>query len=123
MIGVFACSIFLASPGKKVLSKRVRAYTGASGAPASRPGMKRNESMESLQGATLGIPVDPERELDELVEEVLEELRRRTGGLEIKIEPPELKKLVEEKVLRRSTSSEVVQRVQGRLEGEGKKSL
>jgi lysophospholipid acyltransferase len=79
--------------------------------------------MESLQGATLGIPVDPERELDELVEEVLEELRRRTGGLEIKIEPPELKKLVEEKVLRRSTSSEVVQRVQGRLDGEGKKSL
>jgi lysophospholipid acyltransferase len=63
--------------------------------------------MESLQGATMGIPVDPEREWDEMVEEVLEELRRRTGG-EVKIEQPELKKLVEEKLLLRRTSAENV---------------
>jgi lysophospholipid acyltransferase len=106
MIMVFAASLFLASPGKKILSKRVRAYTNP-GAP-SRPGMKRNESMESLQGATMGIPVDPEREWDEMVEEVLEELRRRTGGAEVKIEQPELKKLVEEKLLLRRTSAENV---------------
>jgi lysophospholipid acyltransferase len=124
MIGVFACSIFLASPGKKILSKRVRAYMSP-GSP-SRPGIKRNESMESLQGATLGIPVDPEKEFDELVEEVMEELRKRTGGLEIKIEPPELKKLVEEKLLQRRTSSEVVEHVTGKLkeeEKEGKKRI
>jgi lysophospholipid acyltransferase len=108
IIGVLACSIFLASPGKKLLAKRVRAYTGASSSSSSRPGIKRNESMESLQGATMGIPVDPERELDELVEEVLEELRRRTGQMEIRVDAPEVKKLVQEKLLLRKASSDAV---------------
>jgi lysophospholipid acyltransferase len=120
IIGVFACSIFLASPGKKILAKRVRAYTGATSS-ASRPGIKRNESMESLQGATMGIPVDPERELDELVEEVLEELRKRTGQTEIRVDAPEVKKLVQEKLLLRRGSSEAV--LSAGRGGEAKKTL
>lgn len=44
IIGVTACSLFLATPGKAFLSKKVKARTG-SGRPDS---LKRNESQESL---------------------------------------------------------------------------
>lgn len=44
IIGVTACSLFLVTPGKTYLSKKVKARTGA-GRPAS---LRRNESQESL---------------------------------------------------------------------------
>lgn len=44
IIGVTACSLFLVTPGKAFLSKKVRARTGA-----GRPDhLRRNESQESL---------------------------------------------------------------------------
>lgn len=36
--------------------------------------MKRSESMESLEGATLGVPNEPGKEFDEMVDEVVEEV-------------------------------------------------
>lgn len=44
IIGVTACSLFLVTPGKAYLSKKVKARTGA-GRPDA---LKRNESQESL---------------------------------------------------------------------------
>jgi len=101
-IGVFLCSVFLASPGKRWLSKKVKAHQGVAG----RPGLgKRNDSMESLQGATLGVPVDPERELELMVEEVMEEVRRRFGDDKNAIpSAPELKKMAERALLERKQS-------------------
>lgn len=42
--------------------------------------MQRKESHESLQGATLGVPMDPGLEFDEMVDEIVEEVRKRRGG-------------------------------------------
>ncbi|KAF2766750.1 MBOAT-domain-containing protein [Teratosphaeria nubilosa] len=74
IIGVAISSAFLASPGKAWLSKKVKARQ-------TRPSaIQRSESMESLQGATLGVPSEPGMEWDEMVEEVVEEVKRRRGG-------------------------------------------
>jgi lysophospholipid acyltransferase len=70
VIGVAACSIFLATPGKSWLQQRVRARGG-------RPELKKSDSTDSLQGATLGIPSEPGREFDEMVDEIVEEVKRR----------------------------------------------
>jgi lysophospholipid acyltransferase len=42
--------------------------------------LQRAESHESLQGATLGVPTDPGVEFDEMVDEIVEEVRKRRGG-------------------------------------------
>ena len=60
-IGVALCSLFLASPGKAWLAKKAKAHAGA-----KRPAVSRSESMESLQGATLGVPSEPGKEFDEV---------------------------------------------------------
>lgn len=60
-IGVALCSFFLASPGKAWLAKKAKAHAGA-----KRPAVSRSESMESLQGATLGVPSEPGKEFDEV---------------------------------------------------------
>ena len=66
VVVVVLSSALIASPLKKQLQKRVKAYT-------SRPTMQRNESHEHLQGAMLGVPVDPGKEFDEFVDEVEED--------------------------------------------------
>lgn len=71
-IGVTATSLFLASPGKKWLQSQVKQY--------SRPTMARTESYEG-DHPTLGLPNDPGKEWDEMIEEISAEIdaRRKRG--------------------------------------------
>ncbi|KAK3676367.1 Lysophospholipid acyltransferase [Recurvomyces mirabilis] len=75
-IGVALCSAFLASPGKAWLQKKVKERTGAAG----KPKLARTESTESMQGATLGVPSEPGREFDEMVDEIMVEVKHRRGN-------------------------------------------
>lgn len=71
IIGVTAASLFLASPGKKWLQAKVKQH--------SRPPMNRADSHDSI--TTLGLPNDPGKEWDEMVDEISAELeaRKRKG--------------------------------------------
>lgn len=72
IIGVGACSIFLLTPGKKYLQQKVKART------VTRQEVRRADSHEGLQGATLGVPHEPAQEFDEMVNEITEEVKRRS---------------------------------------------
>lgn len=39
--------------------------------------------MDHLAGATLGVPSDPGREFDEMVDEIVEEVKRRRGSKDL----------------------------------------
>jgi lysophospholipid acyltransferase len=52
--------------------------------------MHRQESLENMAGATLGVPLDPGVEFDEMVEEV----RKRRGGKPLP-NPAEVRRQVE----------------------------
>lgn len=111
VVGVVISSGLIASPLKKQLQKRVKKYT-------SRPTMHRNESQENMQGAMLGVPVDPGKEFDEFVDEMIEEVKRRRGSVDLP-SPEELKKQVRETLMRRVSS---VDDVLGQLRKEPAKS-
>lgn len=88
IVGVLAGNLFLLTPGKAYLQNKIKARAGA-----ARPGMERQTSketvkMEAAAGGTLGVPAEPGKEFDEMVDEVLEEVRRRRErgeGLEFKV--------------------------------------
>ncbi|GAB7347882.1 hypothetical protein MBLNU459_g5408t1 [Dothideomycetes sp. NU459] len=71
VIGVTASSLFLASPGKQWLQNKTKKH--------SRPALVRADSQDDHP--TLGLPNDPGREWDEMVEEITKEieLRKRRG--------------------------------------------
>ncbi|KAK5680769.1 Lysophospholipid acyltransferase [Elasticomyces elasticus] len=94
-IGVALCSLFLASPGKAWLSKKAKAY----GAPG-KPQMQRSDSTDSLAGATLGVPSEPGKEFDEMVDAVMAEVekQRKTKGSKGGAEGAELRKQVTAKL-------------------------
>lgn len=96
VIGVVVSSGLIASPLKKQLQKRVKAYT-------TRPAIQRTDSQESLQGAMLGVPVDPAAEFDEMVDEIYQEISRRRGSVELPSQE-ELKTQIRQ-TLSRTTSS------------------
>jgi lysophospholipid acyltransferase len=73
IVGVSITGAFTLSPGKRWLQRKLKAR-------GQRPGLQRAESHESLQGATLGVPTDPGVEFDEMVDEIVEEVRKRRGG-------------------------------------------
>ena len=98
IVGVTACSIFLVTPGKTYLAKKVKARS------PPRPELKRGESQESMQGPTLGVPSEPGREFDEMVEEIMEEVKRRQGNGTIP-DGQELRRRVEE-TLKKKTGME-----------------
>lgn len=93
VVGVAVTSALLASPLKPSLQKRLKARS-------SRPMLQRNESQESLQGALLGVPVDPGKELDEFVDEIVDEVKKRMNNSDLP-EPSELRKQVEDTLSRR----------------------
>ncbi|QIW98641.1 hypothetical protein AMS68_004159 [Peltaster fructicola] len=97
VIAVVAASGFLISPGKTWLSKRVKART-------SRPGMARQDSQENMQGAMLGVPVDPAKEFDEMVDEIMEEVKRRRGSVDLP-RPEEVRQQVRETLVRQMSSA------------------
>lgn len=45
-----------------------------------RPEVHRADSHDGLQGATLGVPHEPGQELDEMVDEIVEEVKKRRGS-------------------------------------------
>jgi len=92
VIGVTVCSLLLLTPGKAWLQRKVKARSTKPG--VARPGVSRGESQESLQDVTLGVPSDPGREFDEMVDEVFEEVRKRKGS-EIPTDGMELRKRIE----------------------------
>lgn len=75
VIGVTLCSVFLITPGKQYLQKKVKERTTV------RPDITRIDSQESMQGATLGVPNEPGKEFDEMVDEITEEVKRRKGSV------------------------------------------
>ena len=61
--------------------------------------------MEHLHGATLGVPSDPGREFDEMVDEIVEEVKKRRGGKDLP-DLQEVRKQVEESLFKRAKSGE-----------------
>ncbi len=75
IIGVTLSSLFLLTSGKTYLQKKVKART-----TVVKPEIKRTGSHEGMEGATLGVPDEPGREFDEMVDEITEEVRKRKGS-------------------------------------------
>lgn len=71
IVGVSAASLFLASPGKAWLQAQVKNRSST-----SRPAVSRAESQDTHP--TLGLPNDPGKEWDNMVEEISAELEART---------------------------------------------
>jgi lysophospholipid acyltransferase len=87
IVGAAAAMGFLASPAKPWLAARVKART-------ERPGMERMKSDTGDQ-VMLGVPVDAEKELNEIVTEVKAEIeRRKAQGINV----PDVRALVREKL-------------------------
>jgi lysophospholipid acyltransferase len=87
LIGVILAQIVLQSPLKGMLSQKAKGRL-------DRPGMTRTKS-DHGDGVMLGVPVDAEKELNELVDEVKAEIeRRKRAGLTI----PDIRTLVKEKL-------------------------
>lgn len=78
IIGVTICSVFLVTPGKTYLQKKVKARTAT--AKKAEDSLPRTESQENMQGATLGVPYEPGQEFDEMVDEIMEEVKKRKGS-------------------------------------------
>lgn len=67
--------------------------------------------MEDLHGATLGVPSDPGKEFDEMVDEIVEEVKRRRGSEGL----PDMKELraqVEENLFKKARSGEAGREVE-----------
>jgi lysophospholipid acyltransferase len=86
IIGVAACLAFLASPGKRYLLTEIR--------KRSTVKLDRQLSSDQVRAPTLGLPDDPEHELQEMAAELNKEmeLRRRKG----QSVPEDLKEAAEE---------------------------
>ncbi|KAF2094990.1 MBOAT family protein [Rhizodiscina lignyota] len=90
IIGVIASVAFLFSPGKAYVVKQLKRRTGTD----KRPEIARQESARA--GTTLGLPDDPEQELQEIVAEVKKEIEsRRQRGMSVDLD---VKKVVQEKL-------------------------
>ncbi|KAE9970376.1 putative beta-glucosidase E [Venturia inaequalis] len=76
LVGVAICFGFLYSPARPMLASKLRKRNGTDG----KPQLDRQTSHDSAKippGGTLGLPDDPEKELQELVKEVQEEVAKR----------------------------------------------
>jgi len=86
IIGVVLSFAFLQSPGKAWLQSQVKKRT-----VAPRPGMERMKSVERMP--TLGMPDDPEKEIEEIVIEVKAEIeRRKKDGIKV----PDVRELIKQ---------------------------
>jgi lysophospholipid acyltransferase len=97
IIGVSISGAFTLSPGKRWIQRKLKAR-------GQRPSMHRQESHESLAGATLGVPLDPGVEFDEMVDEIVEEVRKRRGGKPLP-NPAEVRRQVERTLTDKATAA------------------
>jgi lysophospholipid acyltransferase len=83
---------FFASPAKPWLVKRLN--------KRNHPRVARTASQETMRQPTLGLPVDPGREIDEALQEIKQEveMRRRKGSKVTMPKGQDLKVAVEEKL-------------------------
>ena len=74
VIGIIASMAFFASPGKIYLQKKLEARQKPVGAK-----MVRNLSQDGLSGRepVLGVSLDPERDMNEVVEEIKAEIGKK----------------------------------------------
>jgi lysophospholipid acyltransferase len=93
LFGLAVCYGFLQSPGRAWLQKQVKQRTAE--AEAAKPGIERAKSAERLPMLGLGMPDDPEAEVDAIVKEVKAEIeRRRAQGMRV----PDVKQLIRQKL-------------------------
>lgn len=78
-----------------MLASKLRKRNGVDGKPQLERQMS-HESAERLPGGTLGLPDDPEKELQDLVKEVQEEVakRKRRGSNNV----PDVKAVLQQKI-------------------------
>lgn len=101
IIGVAACFGFMYSPGKKMLTKELAKRKKAAGVGGEGDALRGTVSndwvnKERERRVMLGIPDDPQQEVEEIVSEVRAEIEvRKRKGQTI---PNDIRKLVEEKV-------------------------
>ena len=92
IIGVAVSMVFFASPGKAWLINKLN--------KRSHPSLQRSASQETISQPLMGLPSDPQRDIDEAVKEIKEEveLRRRRGTSVSMPQGIELKHAVEDKL-------------------------
>jgi lysophospholipid acyltransferase len=92
VIGTALSTAFFASPAKAFLIKKLNERAGTSGP------LKRKQSQESLANKepVLGLPPEPQKDLEELVSEVKAEMeaRQRRGTRRAEITPVPEKKAI-----------------------------
>ncbi|KAF1813121.1 MBOAT-domain-containing protein [Eremomyces bilateralis CBS 781.70] len=96
IVGVAFCQLFLLTPFAKQLAAAAKRRQGL--APGKRPPVSRTTSHEA-GGRTLGLPEDPEGDIDEIVEEVkaeLNKIRAQRGGQALTL--TDIRGILEEKV-------------------------
>ena len=79
IVGVALCSGFLLTPGRTWLVQHVKARQQSAAPALRRPAAPQSEIVDGVPGAMLGVPGDPGREFDELVDEVVQEVQK--GGV------------------------------------------
>ncbi|RMZ82738.1 hypothetical protein DV738_g1551, partial [Chaetothyriales sp. CBS 135597] len=92
LIGTLSSIAFFASPGKKLLTKRID--------KRNHPHLRRGLSQETVHPPALGLPNDPVREIDEAIEEIKAEVeaRNRRGSSVRMPTGEELLKSIEAKI-------------------------
>lgn len=94
VVGVAICFGFLYSPARPMLAAKLRKRNGTDG----KPQLQRQTSPDSAKmppGGMLGLPDDPEKELQELMKEVQEEVtksKRRGSNV------PDVKAVLQQKI-------------------------
>lgn len=97
VVGVLAGNLFLLTPGKKYLQDQVKARQGSARPGLGRVKSKETVKMESAAGGMLGVPSEPGQEFEEMVDEIVEEVKRRRESADYKLpaDGMELRKRVE----------------------------
>ena len=110
IIGVICSMAFFASPAKAWLIKKQKARSAVPTKTSERPipGLKKEDSFANLLQADpskhpqlLGLPEDPEKDMDEAVREVIQEveMRKQQDGASISLpKPEEIRRMVQEKL-------------------------
>ncbi|KAF2404652.1 putative MBOAT family protein [Trichodelitschia bisporula] len=94
IVGVIACFAFLNSPAKLAVVKRLKMRNQPGG-------IQRAASAEVLPGGTLGLPDDPEKEVEDMVVEVRAEIERMKREGRGSIDVPDVRAMVQERLRRR----------------------
>ena len=101
VVGVAVSFGLFSTPAKAYLVKELKKRNPELAAgKESRPGLERTESKDSMR-TTLGVPNDPEREVDEIVAEVKKEIETlKKRGVHVRSDD-DIQRLVDKQVEKR----------------------